>query len=194
MFIVFEGVDGAGKSTQMRRLEDFLRNRGFPCICTREPGGTPSAEKFRSVILHDSTLDPLSRLLLIIAARIEHCNKVIFPALERGKVVICDRFIYSTLAYQGYGEGIDPQMILDLHKMLGCIIDVDLTILLAPPRKRRVGRDNFERMSEDYFNRVLNGYEEIARQYDNIHLINRMGINQTHSEIVKVVQQKISEK
>lgn len=195
VFIVFEGVDGAGKSTQVRLLKGFFLRNGYPCITTREPGGTPLAEKLRAAILHNSNLDPMTRLLLIIAARVDHCNKVILPALRSGKIIICDRFIYSTLAYQGYGDKMDPQLILDLHKASGCFISPDLTLLLLSESACKMkGKDNFERMSESYFSDVIRGYEKIALKYEDVHIVKRMGIRQTHDKITKIVESKIREK
>ncbi|ABD46241.1 dTMP kinase [Neorickettsia sennetsu] len=193
MFIVLEGIDGSGKSTQVKLLSKFLAKDGYPCVLTREPGGTSFAESLRSMILHDP-IDPMARLLLIVSARVDHYNKVILPALKEGKVVVCDRFIYSTLAYQGYGDKIDLQTILDLHRLSGCLVEPDLTLLLLGSGHKKLGRDNFERMPREYLSNVCMGYEKIARMYPNIHVIKCMGVGRTSEEIVKIVQGKISEK
>ncbi|QHD65261.1 dTMP kinase [Neorickettsia findlayensis] len=193
MFIVLEGIDGSGKSTQVKLLSKFLTKNGYACVVTREPGGTPFAESLRPMILHD-LMETMSRLLLIVSARVDHCNKVILPALKEGKIVICDRFIYSTLAYQGYGEKIDLQTILNLHRLSGCLVEPDLTLLLFGSGRKKLGRDNFESMSEECLLDVCMGYEKIARTYSNVHTIKRMGVGRTSNEIIKIVQGKIGEK
>jgi len=116
-FISFEGIDGAGKSTHIEGLSQWFKSRGHVVTLTREPGGTPLAEKFRELALHE-TMDPLTEALLMFAARREHLIHVIEPALARGEVVLCDRFTDATFAYQGGGRGFDWNVLKVLEKMV----------------------------------------------------------------------------
>ena len=114
-FITFEGIDGAGKSTHIEALAQRLSDRGATVVCTREPGGTPLAEKLRDLILH-TTMDALTEVLLMFAARRDHLRQVIVPALERGDTVICDRFTDATFAYQGAGRGLSDTVLTALEQ------------------------------------------------------------------------------
>lgn len=172
LFISFEGIDGAGKSTHIDALAEAFRMAGRTVTLTREPGGTPLAEKLRGMILND-TMDPLTESLLIFAGRRDHLCNIIVPALERGEVVLCDRFTDATFAYQGSGRGFD---LLVLHKLEqwvqrrvaeGTLIQPDLTVWfdLAPEEaaKRLAGArlpDKFEAQPVEFFRRVARGYKE----------------------------------
>ncbi len=129
-FITFEGGEGSGKTTQSKRLFEYLKSQNIKCIWTREPGGTPIAEKIREIIIHNEA-DHMTELLLIMAARKEHLDKVILPALNDGVTVICDRFIDSTLCYQGFYVG--HEKVLELNKL--CVGDIypDLTFFIDVP-------------------------------------------------------------
>src|ERR1700716_1142532 len=131
-FITFEGLDGTGKSTQLRKLATALRAAGFKVIETREPGGTSTGEKIRRVLLDSSTngLSPLAEMALMFASRAQHIAEVIQPALEQGSVVLCDRFTDSTEAYQGSGRKLGSESVLELHRVLCGDLQPDLTILL----------------------------------------------------------------
>lgn len=136
-FITFEGSDGAGKTTQMRLAGEYLKKLGFPVVLTREPGGTPLAEKLRRLLKDndpEEEIAPLTELLLIEAARIQHVNSVIRPALERGDWVLCDRFADSTTAYQGYGRGLNLEKVAGLNAlaMQDCAPDCTLLLTLPP--------------------------------------------------------------
>ncbi|MEI4220315.1 MAG: dTMP kinase, partial [Candidatus Dasytiphilus stammeri] len=136
MFITFEGIDGSGKTTQSELLANYFKqiHGENNVVLTREPGGTDFAEKIRGLLLKDN-IDPISELLLLISMRHEHMKKLILPALLEGKIVICDRFIDSTIAYQGYGLGVDLSLIRDLHKLVEIkypditfILDIDVQV------------------------------------------------------------------
>lgn len=141
-FITFEGLDGTGKSTQMRKLAAALRASGHKVVETREPGGTPSGEKIRRVLLDSSTegLSPRAEMALMFASRAQHIAEVIEPALDRGQIVLCDRFTDSTEAYQGSGRKLGNKAVLDLHRVLCADLQPDLTILLDSDPATSVGR------------------------------------------------------
>ena len=170
LFISFEGIDGAGKSTHIAALADAFRASGRTVTLTREPGGTLLAEKLRSLVLNDA-MDPLSEALLIFAARRDHLMTVILPALSRGEVVLCDRFTDATFAYQGGGRGFDTHMLQTLEQWVqgqgdtGALIQPDLTIWfdLDPEEaaRRLAGArlpDRFETQPVAFFRRVAGAY------------------------------------
>ena len=168
-FITLEGGEGAGKSTQARRLRDFLQASGRDALLTREPGGTAAAEAIRALLLDPQTrLAPLAETLLHFAARADHVAGVITPALERGAVVICDRFFDSTMAYQGYGMGVPQAAITELIRLTG--LTPDLTLILDIPeseiKSRLISRgapaDRYERMDAAMAGRIRQGFREIA--------------------------------
>lgn len=169
-FIVLEGVEGAGKSTQCKRLADALSATGRSVVLTREPGGVPLAEKLRGLILDTAyTPDALTELYMYMAARREHLNKIVVPALAADKIVICDRFTYSTVAYQGYGRGVDIQFIRALNAETVKAVDVDLALFLdVPPAvgfARKGGADGGDRMESGgalFFERVYAGFKEMC--------------------------------
>ncbi|MBI3911593.1 MAG: dTMP kinase [Armatimonadetes bacterium] len=133
-FITLEGPEGSGKSTQMERLRKALEDRGVAVLATREPGGVPVAERIREVVLHEP-LAPRAEALLFLAARAQHVEEVIRPALQAGKVVLCDRFHDSTLAYQGYGLGLDLEELRRICLFASDGLQPDLTLLLDVPVK-----------------------------------------------------------
>src|SRR6185436_861728 len=168
-FITLEGVDGAGKSTLVPWIADRLRRAGREVVVTREPGGTPLAEKLRAVVLAES-MDPLSETLLMFAARFDHVRKVIQPALERGAWVVCDRFTDATVAYQGGGKGVSPDLIRRLAASVHPGLAPDQTLVFDCPydvsrsRLSASGRtlDRFEAEERDFFDRVRGAYKAIA--------------------------------
>lgn len=172
-FITFEGGEGTGKSTQTHLLADALRAQGIPITITREPGGTEGAELIRALIVSGSTgrWSPLSEVLLLNAARLDHLEKVILPALEAGQWVICDRFTDSTLAYQGYGHGVDLSFIKKLHHQLFSahvpqltfVFDLDPIIGIKRSLQRHTSETRFEKMQIEFHNRMRQGYLEIAQ-------------------------------
>jgi dTMP kinase len=168
-FISFEGIDGAGKSTHIEGLAQWFKSRGHIVTLTREPGGTPLAEKFRELALHES-MDPLTEALLMFAARREHLIQVIEPALARGEVVLCDRFTDATFAYQGGGRGFDWQVLKALEQMVQKVPATDLrqpdlTIWFDLPPAVAAARlstarvpDKFESQPQSFFQAVRDGY------------------------------------
>ena len=162
--IVFEGGEGAGKSTQASLVYDRLSGEGFNCVLTREPGGTPLGEAVRQWLKKRSGLTPLSELLLFTAARALLVEQVIGPAMNAGKIVICDRFAASTVAYQGYGRGLDMGLIDLLNAESTRGIKPDLTLLLDMPIDTGLGRkgsrelDTFESEANEFHHRVRDGY------------------------------------
>ena len=163
-FISFEGIDGAGKSSHVDALAAWLRDQGQEVLVTREPGGTPLAERLRELFLH-SPMDALTEALLVFAARRDHLRQVIEPALARGAVVLCDRFTDATFAYQGAGRGFDRRILAQLETWVqeGRQPDLTLWFDLAPEvaAQRRAGARAADRLeSEDlgFFTRVREGY------------------------------------
>ncbi|HEX5311383.1 dTMP kinase [Aquabacterium sp.] len=168
VFITFEGIDGAGKTTHMDTLEALLRSQGREVVRTREPGGTPLAEKLRALFLHDS-MDALTETLLVFAARRDHLTQVILPALARGAWVMCDRFTDATFAYQGGGRGFDQQVLQTLEAWVQEQRQPDLTFLFDLPPEVAAARlsaarqpDRFEAQDTAFFTRVRQAY--LARQ------------------------------
>ena len=168
LFISFEGIDGAGKSTHIARLHEHLRALGRDVCVTREPGGTPLGESIREWVLHQP-VDTVTEVLLMFAARAEHLDKVIRPALQAGHVVLCDRFTDATLAYQGAGRGVDMSFLRALAARVEAGTRPTLTVLFdVPPavsRERLAGLktpDRFEQEQQDFFERVRQGYLELA--------------------------------
>lgn len=168
-FITLEGGEGAGKSTQARLLAASFARAGLPVLATREPGGTAEAERLRALLLDPAlTWTPLAETLLHGAARAEHVAKVIRPARDAGTHVVCDRFADSTLAYQGYGQGCDPQAIATLAGVIDLRPDLTLVLDLAPEVSRArlaargAGADRYERLGAAFFARVRDGFRAIA--------------------------------
>jgi dTMP kinase len=171
-FISIEGGEGAGKSTSVAFVRDVLRDAGLTVVVTREPGGTPLAEEIRELLLRrrTETMCESTELLLMFAARMQHCERLIQPALARGDWVLSDRFTDATLAYQGAGRGIPRQRIAALQSLLLRDFAPDLTLLLDVPVASGLGRiagrgekDRFETESELFFRRVRDCYLELAR-------------------------------
>jgi dTMP kinase len=179
-FITFEGVDGSGKTTQLKAVESYLIARGRSCISTREPGGTSLGRLIRQALLEDGKQPVASpaELFLYLADRAQHVQEVILPALEQGKVVLCDRHTDSTLAYQGYGRGIELGMLRSLNDIANRGIRPDLTLLFDCPveiglsrtaqRRSQVGtkrsrEDRFEREKIEFHEKVRKGFLELAR-------------------------------
>lgn len=168
-FITIEGGEGAGKSTQARLLTEALRGAGLPVLLTREPGGARGSELLRSLLLDGGTdWSPLAETLLHFAARAEHVVKTIRPALEQGTWVVCDRYTDSTMAYQGYGQGADREVIATLARLIGLspdltiVLDVSVTTGRARLEARGVAPDRYERMGPDFLARVHEGFRAIA--------------------------------
>jgi dTMP kinase len=211
-FITFEGLDGTGKSTQMRKLAAALRAAGQKVIETREPGGTATGEKIRRVLLDSGTagLAPLSEMALMFASRAQHIAEVIEPGLVSGAIVLCDRFTDSTEAYQGSGRRLGGEAVRQLHRILCGNLQPDLTLLLdsnplaSVSRARRRNRqasknagrhdeNRFESETRAFFTRVREGYLAIAkREPGRVVTVDARGTpGQTHQKIWEVVQRKL---
>ncbi len=168
-FITFEGSEGSGKSTQSKLLSRYLKRRGFKVVYLREPGGTAVSEKIRKILLDhkNDSMTPMAETLLYMAARAQVVNGIIKPALEKGRIVICDRFLDSTIAYQGYGLGVDIKFIKCVGEFATAGIKPGLTIFLSLPLKdglkhREHTKDRIEKRSLGYHSRVLKGYFKLA--------------------------------
>jgi dTMP kinase len=212
-FITFEGLDGTGKSTQMRKLAAALRAGGHKVVETREPGGTPTGEKIRKVLLDSGTagLDARAEMALMFASRAQHIAEVIEPGLAAGAIVLCDRFTDSTEAYQGSGRKLGSAPVLELHRVLCGGMQPDLTLLLdsnphtSLSRARRrnaqeakssnLGHDEnrFERETRAFFGRVREGFATIAkREPARVVVVDARGTpGQTHARILEAVRRKL---
>ena len=171
LFITFEGPEGSGKSTHSKMLCDFLKRRGHRVLYTREPGGTAIGEKIRKVLLDPKNrdMDAICEMLLYMAARAQIIKEKILPALKRGRIVICDRFMDATLAYQGYAGGLDIKIINNIGNLATKAISPDITFLLDIETKKgllrlRNHRDRMERKSLAYHKKVRKGYLTIAKK------------------------------
>jgi dTMP kinase len=212
-FITFEGVEGCGKTTQIRLLAEALKLKGKGVTLTREPGGCPISDKIRHILLdaENSAMTPLAELLLYAAARAQHISEVIAPALDSGKIVLCDRFTDATIAYQGYGRALDLQQITQLNSMVASDYRPDLTILIdcSPETglKRAVDRieknsaddatalreERFEKESIEFHKRVREGYLSLAeKESDRFVVIDgSAGIKDTADMILKAVADRL---
>jgi dTMP kinase len=170
-FVTFEGIDGAGKSSHIEALAAWLRSRGHEVVVTREPGGTPLAERVRELVL-TQPMEPLTELLLVFAARRDHLVQLITPALARGATVLCDRFTDASFAYQGSGRGLPPDRIALLERWVQEGRQPDLTLWFDLPAevaaaRREVARapDRFEQQDAAFFARVRDGYARRAQAH-----------------------------
>lgn len=199
LFITVEGSEGVGKSTNLQLIADCLTAAGKPLVRTREPGGTPLAEKVRNLLLTvgDEVLDPSAELLLIFAARAQHLARVIEPALAAGQWVLCDRFTDATYAYQGGGRGLDMSHIAALERLVQGELKPDLTVLLDAPVEVGLARaadrsepDRFERERRDFFEAVRSTYLSRAQAEPERFLIIDAG--QPLVEVQAVLRQQLS--
>ncbi len=201
-FISFEGIEGSGKSTQAKLLYSYLEGRGHEVVLTEEPGGTVIGKEIREVLLavEHRNMSPLTELLLYMASRAQHVQEVILPALDRGAIVITDRFADSTIAYQGYGRGIDFGIIDTLDAVATGRLRPDLTILLdidigtGLQRNKDVRKvDRLELEDISFHERVRDGYHAIAsREPSRVRTLSvRNGIEETHRAIVEIVRTRL---
>ncbi|MGB5985995.1 MAG: dTMP kinase [Desulfobacterales bacterium] len=191
MFISLEGIEGSGKTTQIKRMVDYLESRGRPCMATREPGGTAIGRQIRAILLdpRNGALDAHAELLLYVADRVQHLGQTILPQLEAGRVVVCDRYFDATLVYQGHGRGLDRSLIESLHRLICANRNPDLTFLLdlepevglarAWCQIRGGGRvddeTRFEQETLAFHQRIREGYLELAsRQPQRFRIVNAM--------------------
>jgi len=200
LFITLEGVEGGGKSTQTKLLYSRLQEEGIDCIVTREPGGSEGAEAIRELLVNGtvSRWDGITELLLMFAARRDHVEKTIKPALEEGKVVICDRFFDSSYAYQGYGHNLDLKKIDAVREVTIENFQPDMTFILDLDIHEGINRKNtqnernrFEDMKLEFHQRVRDGFLEIAKKDSNrCELINAgsLSIETIHSHIFQKIK------
>lgn len=200
-FITFEGCEGAGKSTQIRLLSDYLSTHGIRALFTREPGGTVIAEKIRSIILTptEERMHGLTELLLYEASRAQHLAHVIKPALARGETVICDRFCDSTVAYQVFARGLPRETVDTLNRIACGGLEPDCTVFLdVPPDagfKRKGGADKGDRIETEtggFHDKVYAGYKSLAAEHpDRIISVGHAGDKkQVHAEIIAALQKR----
>jgi dTMP kinase len=210
-FITFEGLDGSGKSTQLRRLKEWLQSKGLAVTPTRQPGGTRVGDRIRALLLDSRTdsLSPLAELGLMFSDRAQSIAEVIEPALEAGRIVLCDRFTDSSEAYQGGGRQLGSQIVRDLHASLCSGLQPDLTVMLLPDFDRSLTRarqrnqravaatgsdeNRFEKESAAFYRRVFDKYREIAaREPLRVAVIDSDGsIDEVHQRVVQVVEGRL---
>jgi len=199
LFITLEGIEGVGKTTNREYIRILLEQDGKGCVETREPGGTPLGEALRTMLLEHghAGMNSDAELLLMFAARAEHLHKVILPALEAGRHVLCDRFTEATYAYQGGGRGINANKIAELENWVQGELRPDLTIILDAPvatGRERAGRrsepDRIEKEKNDFFERVRHTYLELAEHYpDRIAVVDAaVEIEQVQDQIYQVMK------
>lgn len=199
MFITFEGADGCGKTTQLNLLKDYLENKGLDVVLTREPGGKGLGEHIRKILLtYDGPVSDRCESFLFLADRAQNIDIIVKPAIEQGKIVLCDRHTDSTVAYQGYGRGLDIDEINKLNNLatggkkpdLTFVFDVDIETSM-----KRVGKekDRMESSGKDFFNRVRQGYLELAKLEPNrIKVVDSTkSIEEVHQKVIEIIEQYI---
>lgn len=196
-FFTFEGGEGSGKSTQAKMLHQAFMNAEIDPVLTREPGGTDAAEMIRNLLIHgENKLYPITELLILNAARYEHAKDKIIPALKNNKVVICDRFVDSTVAYQGYGHKLGRKMPALLHNLLMEGLAPDLTFILDVNPEEGLRRanennqdNNYEKLGIDFHTRVRDGFLEIASLAKNrcVVISSNNSISNIHRSIIETI-------
>ena len=198
-FIAFEGCEGAGKSTQIRLLSEYLTKRQIPHIVTREPGGGEISEAIRTVILNGkfTSMTDECEALLYAAARVQHLSDTVMPALEAGKIVLCDRYIFSSYAYQGYGRGLDMTFLenINSYAVRECMPDITLFLDIPPVAafERKHGadeNDRIEQAGEAFHKKVYAGYCALLQKYPQKMIAVDCSGNkfQTHGKIVSLLE------
>lgn len=179
LFITFEGADGSGKTTQLTKIKEFLEQKGFDVVVTREPGALDIGQKIRDILLHhNGVVADRCEMFLFLADRAQHVETFIKPAIAKGQIVLCDRHTDSTIAYQGYGRGQDIRLLKDLNKIAVNGLNPDLTLLFdvsTEVAQERVGseKDRMESAGIEFHRKVRNGYLELQKnEPDRIKLIN----------------------
>jgi dTMP kinase len=211
LLITLEGLDGSGKTTQIRRLAAWMQRRGMQPVVTRQPGGTPTGDRIRELLLdsRSTSLAPMAEMALMFADRAQCIAEVIEPALAEGKIVLCDRFTDSTEAYQGGGRELGSELVLEMHRLVCGGMQPDVTLLLLPSlessleRARRrndrvtekTGQDEgrFEQEQGEFYRRVWRKYRQIAaREPERVILIEgNLGIDEVHEQIVEAVAESL---
>lgn len=196
LFITFEGADGCGKTTQIKLLDEYLRSKGYKTLLTREPGSKGLGEKLREILLnYDGEVAPACESFLFLADRAQHVECIIKPALRNGVIVLCDRHTDSTLAYQGYGRGLDLEEIKQLNNIATGGLKPELTLLFdvdIETSQARVGKekDRMESAGIEFFEKVRKGFLEIAKaEPDRVKVLNSADtIENIHKKVVELVQ------
>jgi dTMP kinase len=200
-FITFEGIDGSGKSTQLRLLAEFLQSNGCEILLTREPGGTPVGNRLRSALLDaQEEVDPLTELLVFAADRAQHVRRVLRPAVEAGKVIFSDRYADATVAYQGAGRGFSPELIAEIVELATEGLKPDLTVLFdlsvedstARTRRRTNGKqmgDRLDAEADDFHLRVREAYLAIANaEPERVRIVEtNRPVEETHEHVKGIV-------
>lgn len=197
LFITFEGADGCGKTTQINLLKDYLENKGYSVLLTREPGGKGLGEKIREILLnYDGIVADRCESFLFLADRAQNIEVIIKPAIEKGQIVLCDRHTDSSVAYQGYGRGLDIEQIKTLNNLATGGMQPDLTLVFdidVETSMKRVGneKDRMESSGKEFFNRVRNGYLELAKNEPNRMKVvdSTVSIDEIHQEVIKIIKQ-----
>ena len=199
LFITLEGGDGAGKSTQIRNIKSFFETKGLVVVHTREPGGTQISEKLRDILLdsHNTEMDAVTEMLIYAASRAQHVRELVKPALDEGSVVICDRFLDSSIAYQAYGRGLgDMVKIVNSYATDGLTPDITFWMDIDPDAgKERVSKmgdfDRLEMEARDFHYRVYEGYRAIAQsEPDRIKRIDASrSVEEISAEIIKYLEE-----
>ncbi len=212
LFLTLEGLDGSGKTTQINRLAAWLRRRGQLVLVTRQPGGTATGDRIRALVLDSRStgLAPMAEMALMFADRAQAIAEVIQPALDAGRIVLCDRFTDSTEAYQGGGRELGSDAVLELHRLVCGNLQPDLTLLLLPDleaslrrarrRNQRVAEDSgpdegrFEQEQDAFYGRVWQKYREIAqREPERVVVIEGdLTIDEVHEQIVEAVAERLA--
>ena len=200
MLITFEGIDGSGKSTQISLLKDKLSSLGKIVQVFREPGGTEVSEQIRTILLNNnSNIDPVTELLLFSSARSQLMSEKVLPALERGEVVILDRFYDSTTAYQGYGRGSLPldqiQQINEIashHRAPDFTFYLRLSLKESNERRAHMSKDRMESSGDEFFQKVIKGFDALAEKEDRFVIIEASKpVEEIHESIVKILSQRL---
>ncbi|MGI6707059.1 MAG: dTMP kinase [Clostridia bacterium] len=205
IFITIEGPDGSGKSTQIRLMVDYLSQAGHDVLVTREPGGCPISERIRQVILdvRHKEMDPVTEMLLYAASRAQHVAQVIEPALEAGEIVICDRFLDSSIAYQGYGRQLGEELVLETNRAALRGIRPDITFFFSMDPGKALHRkeedrpmDRLEQEEADFHQRVYEGYRILAeRDSGRIRTIDAARpIEEVHGQIRSILDQLLKDR
>lgn len=197
LFITFEGADGCGKTTQQKLLAKYLEDKGYEVVLTREPGAKGLGEKVREILLnYDGAVSDRCESFLFLADRAQHIDMIVNPAVESGKIVLCDRHTDSSVAYQGYGRGLDVERIKMLNELavngrkpdMTLVFDIDVETSMS-----RVGeeKDRMESAGMEFFNRVRNGYLEIAKQEtQRVKVLDaKKSIDEIHCDVVKLIEE-----
>lgn len=199
LFITFEGADGCGKTTQIKLLDEYLRGKGFSTLLTREPGAKGLGEKVREILLnYDGEVSPRCESFLFLADRAQHADCIIKPAVKNGIIVLCDRHTDSTIAYQGYGRGVNIEELRKLNDMAVNGLKPDLTLVFdidVQTSMERVGqeKDRMESAGIEFFERVRNGYLEIAKQEpQRVKVIDStQSIEEIHNKVLELLKNVI---